>query len=141
MPQSNVLRGSIDDLNRPYVKLTIAGFAEPLTAFIDTGFNGSLIVDRDQAQRMGFETTSQHYVSAVLASHRPEVFLLSRGRITWFGEQVFLSALVIQESDHERVTRRRRKRQEEIVLGVELLFNCRLEIDFSERSVLIKRLD
>ena len=140
MPQPDSIRGSLDDLKRPFVKLSVSGFPEPATAFIDTGFNGSLIIDRYQAERMGLQITIQHSVSAVLASQQPEVFHLSRGRISWLGEEPFISPLVIRETEQERLARRRRKTQEEIILGVELLLNCKLEIDFQAKSVIVTRL-
>jgi predicted aspartyl protease len=140
LPRPEVIHGSVDDLNRPFVKLSIAGFPAPVTAFIDTGFNESLIIDEYQAQRMGLEITSQHYVNALLASQRSEVFSLSRGRISWLGEEPFISPLVILETEQERLARRRSKKEEEVVLGVELLLNCKLDIDFAARSVLIARL-
>ena len=140
MPPPDVIHGGIDHLNRPFVKLSVIGFDDPLTAFIDTGFNGSMILDEYQAERMGLEITEQHSVSAVLASQRRETFLLCRGRVTWFGQEPFISAFVISETEEERSVRRRRKREEEIVIGVELLLGCRLEIDFATRSVTITRL-
>ncbi|MGV1013502.1 MAG: hypothetical protein ACOYB4_00875 [Methyloceanibacter sp.] len=140
MPQPEVIRGGIDHLNRPYVKLNATGFTDPLTAFIDTGFNGSLILDEYQAERMGLKITNQDLVSVILASHRPETFLLCRGRIDWLGEAPFISAFVISETEEERSARRRRKREEEIVIGVELLLGCRLAIDFAARSVTVTRL-
>jgi predicted aspartyl protease len=139
LPQPDVIRGGVDHLNRPFIKLNAAGFADPLTAFIDTGFNGSMILDEYQAARMGLEITKQHSISAVLASQRHETFLLCRGRISWFGEEPFVSAFVISETEEERLARRRRKQEEEIVLGVELLLGCKLEIDFTARTVIVTR--
>jgi predicted aspartyl protease len=139
--QPDVIRGTLDDLNRPFVKLSVSGFPEPLTAFIDTGFNGSLILDQYQAEQMGLQIRSQHIVRTVLASERTEHFRLSSGRIDWLGEEPFVSPLVIWETEQERLARRRNKKDEEVVLGIELLLNCRLEIDFVARSVLITRLE
>ena len=82
MRQPDVIRGTLDDLNRPFVKLRVAGFPEPLTAFIDTGFNGSLILDQIQAEQMGLQIRSQHIVRTVLASERTEHFRLSRDALT-----------------------------------------------------------
>jgi predicted aspartyl protease len=131
----------VDDRYRPFVKLNVAGFSDPVTALIDTGFNGAMIVDEYQATQMGLQIMRQHRISAVLASQQPEIFLLCRGRISWLGEQPFISAFVILETEQERLLRRRQTREEEIVLGVELLLNCTLEIDFAARSLTIARLD
>lgn len=140
MPEPDVIRGAVDDLGRPFVKIDLPGFSEPLTAFIDTGFNGAMIGDEYQAERFGFQIHRQQEVIATLASQQTERFLLSRGRINWLGAELYISAFVILESDEARVQRRRRKRHEEIVLGVELLLGCKLEIDFRARSLLIARL-
>jgi predicted aspartyl protease len=136
LPQPELIRGGVDDLGRPFLKLDVAGFPEPVTALIDTGFNGAMIVDEYQATQMGLQISRHHRVSALLASQQSETFLLSRGRIGWLGEQPFISAFVIVETERERVVRR-----QEIVLGVELMLNCRLEIDFVARSLTISRLD
>ncbi len=140
MQRPDRIQGGIDDLNCPFVKLDLAGFSEPITAFIDTGFNGSMIVDEYQAKMMGLQISRNYPITAVLASQKPETFFLCRGRIAWLGEQPSISAFVIWETEEERLARRRRKGGEEIVLGVELLLNCRLEIDFAARSVTIARL-
>jgi predicted aspartyl protease len=136
-----VILGGVDDFNRPFVKLELIGFSEPLTAFIDTGFNGAIILDEYQAERTGFEISKLHTIRATLASEQVESFWLGQGRISWLGEEPFVSAYVLAETERQRRERRRRKRGEEIVLGVELLLNCRLEIDFPSRSVVITRLE
>jgi predicted aspartyl protease len=56
LPPPEVLEGSIDDLNQPLVRIDAPGFSNPLIAFIDTGFNGAVIVDESQAAR--FTNTS-----------------------------------------------------------------------------------
>ncbi len=132
MQRPEIVKGGVDDLNRPFVKLTAKGFLDPLTAFIDTGFNGSMILDEDQAERMGLHITRNYPIAAILASQQAETFFLCRGRIGWLGEEPFISAFVIRETAAQRIERRRRKREEEIVLGVELLLNCSLEIDFTD---------
>jgi hypothetical protein len=49
LPQHEILEGSVDDLNRPLVRIEATGFADPLVAFIDTGFNGAILIDETQA--------------------------------------------------------------------------------------------
>jgi predicted aspartyl protease len=140
LQRPDLIKGDVDVLNRPFVKLDMRGFSEPLTAFIDTGFNGAMILDEYQAERIGLRIAQHHFVETMLASQRHQAFLLCKGFVTWMGEEVFVSALVIMETEAERLVRRRPKRVEDIVLGVELLLNCRLEIDFTTRSVTIARL-
>jgi hypothetical protein len=54
LPQHESIQGSIDDLNGPLVRLELPDFPDPLVAFIDTGFNGAMIVDEAQAAKLGF---------------------------------------------------------------------------------------
>ena len=53
LPPPRILTGSIDDLNRPLVRIEARGFPDPLVAFIDTGFNGAVIIDEAQAAKWG----------------------------------------------------------------------------------------
>jgi predicted aspartyl protease len=140
LQRPELIQGGIDALNRPFVKLDIPGFSEPLTAFIDTGFNGSMILDEYQTEKIGLRIAKNHFIEAVLASQRPQTFWLCRGWISWMGREVFITALVVVETEAERLARRRPKREEDIVIGVELLLNCRLDIDFMARTVIITRL-
>jgi hypothetical protein len=34
--------GSVDDLRRPFIRIDVAGFDDPVIAFVDTGFNGAV---------------------------------------------------------------------------------------------------
>ena len=138
LPAHEFLEGSIDDLKRPLVRIEASGFSDPLVAFIDTGFNGALIVDASQAARFGFLVSSQ-YARARLASQRDEAFLLGRGRLPWLGEELPVTAYILIETPEERRFRLARKTEEEILIGTELLANCRVELDFPGRKVLITK--
>src|SRR3954462_3359627 len=81
----DIVEGSVDDLNRPLVRVELANFSDPLIAFIDTGFNGALLVDEPQAIKLGF-AIFKHRAQVRLASQREENFLLSRGKVAWLGE-------------------------------------------------------
>jgi len=135
----DVLRGSIDDWNRPLVRIAAPGFFDPLVAFIDTGFNGATIVDEIQASRLGFDVANKWYARVGLASLREEHFQLCRGTFPWFGEQVPITAFVLEETPEQRRARTARKTEEEVLIGTELLLDCRLELDFPARTVLIAR--
>jgi predicted aspartyl protease len=139
LPRREVLEGSIDDLNRPLVRIEVPGFPDPLVAFIDTGFNGAIIIDEPQAARLDFRLSHSWRTSVRLASQREEDFLLGRGAFLWFGERVFISAYVLIETPQARSARIARKTEEEILIGTELLSACRLEIDFPARRVLIEK--
>jgi predicted aspartyl protease len=138
LPRHSSLEGSVDDLGRPIVRIEAFGFSDSLVAIIDTGFNGAAIVDANQAQRLGIKTYNQ-FANARLASQREEKFLLGRGRFLWFGEEISITAFVLIETDEERRMRIARKREEEIIIGTELLEKCQVVLDFPNRRVLITK--
>jgi predicted aspartyl protease len=133
------LEGSVDDLNRPLVRIETPGFADPLVAFVDTGFNGTLLVDERQAARLGFSVAKDSITQVRLASQRKENFLLGQGSFIWLGERKTILAHVLIEAQGERRARNARKTEEEILIGTGLLSDCRLEIDFPARRVLISK--
>jgi hypothetical protein len=57
----------------------------------------------------------------------------------WLGERKTIIAYVLIETQGERRARNARKTEEEILIGTGLLSDCRLEIDFPARKVLISR--
>src|ERR1043166_3003512 len=60
LPPHEFLEGSIDDLKRPFVRIEAPGFSDPLVAFIDTGFNGAILIDEQQATTLGFQLFRQY---------------------------------------------------------------------------------
>jgi predicted aspartyl protease len=133
------LEGSVDDLNRPLVRIETPGFTDPLVAFVDTGFNGALLLDERQAARLGFSVVRNSITPVRLASQRNEDFLRGRGSFLWLGELRTITAYVMIETQGERRARNARKTEEEILIGTDLLSDCRLEIDFPARKVLISK--
>jgi predicted aspartyl protease len=131
---ADALSGSIDDLLRPFIRIDVFGFDDPVVAFIDTGFNGAVIVDEQQAERMGFVVLARQYIDVRLASLRKERFQLATGALAWFGEKRNISAFVLARSERSRTAG---SGEEEILIGTELLRDCRLQIDFPHRSVRI----
>ena len=133
------LEGSVDDLKRPLVRIETPGFTDPLVAFLDTGFNGALLIDERQAARLGFSVERDSITPVQLASQRKEDFLVGRGSFIWLGERRTIIAYVLIETQGERRARNARKTEEEILIGTGLLSDCRLEIDFPARKVLISK--
>ena len=133
------LEGSVDDRKRPLVRIETPGFTGPLIAFVDTGFNGALLLDERQAARLGFSVARSSTTPVQLASQRNENFLLGRGSFIWLGERRTIDAYVMIETQGERRARNARKTEEEILIGTDLLSDCRLEIDFPARKVLISK--
>jgi predicted aspartyl protease len=133
------LEGSVDDLNRPLVRIETPSFADPLVAFVDTGFNGALLIDETQAARLGFSVARNSATPVQLASQRSENFSLGEGSFIWLGERRTIIAHVLIETQGERRARNARKTEEEILIGTGLLSDCRLEIDFPARKVVISK--
>jgi predicted aspartyl protease len=131
------LEGSVDDLNRPLVRIETPGFTDPLVAFVDTGFNGTLLIDERQAARLGFSVAKDSITQVRLASQRKENFLVGQGIFIWLGERRTILAHVLIETQGERRARNARETEEEILIGTGLLSDCRLEIDFPARKVFI----
>jgi predicted aspartyl protease len=76
---------SVDDLNRPLVGIETPSFTDPLVAFVDTGFNGALLIDETQAVRLGFSVARNSATPVQLASQRSENFSLGQGTFIWLG--------------------------------------------------------
>jgi predicted aspartyl protease len=133
------LEGSVDDLNRPLVRIETPSFTDPLVAFVDTGFNGALLIDETQAARLGFSVMRNSATPVRLASQRDEDVMVGRGSFIWLGERRTIIAHVLIEIQGERRARNARKVEEEILIGTGLLSDCRLEIDFPARKVLISK--
>jgi hypothetical protein len=58
---------------------------------------------------------------------------------SWLGERKTILAHVLIETRGERRARNARETEEEILIGTGLLSDCRLEIDFPARKVLISK--
>jgi hypothetical protein len=74
-----------------------------------------------------------------LASQRNEDFIVGQGSFLWLGERRTITAYILIETQDERRARNARQTEEEILIGTDLLSDCRLEIDFPVRKVLISR--
>jgi predicted aspartyl protease len=137
--QAYDLEGSVDDRKRPLVRIETPGFTDPLLAFVDTGFNGALLLDEGQAARLGFSVVGDSIRPVQLASQRNEDFMVGQGSFLWLGERRTITAYILIETQDERRARNARKTEEEILIGTDLLSDCRLQIDFPARKVLISK--
>ncbi len=133
------IKGSVDDFGRPLIRIEVPGFSDPLLAVIDTGFNGAILIDGLQANKLGFKEANIRTPVELASQHEVE-FLLGRGTFPWFGENKAIWAYVLIETQEMRRARIARKKEDEILIGTELLSACRLEIDFPARKVLITKL-
>jgi hypothetical protein len=88
---------------------------------------------------LGFSVAKDSITPVRLASQRNEDFLAGQGIFIWLGERRTILAHVLIEAQGERRARNARETEEEILIGTGLLSDCRLEIDFPARKVLISR--
>jgi predicted aspartyl protease len=47
------MRGSVDGLGRPLLRLTISGRGDDIISTVDTGFNGELLMSETDARQLG----------------------------------------------------------------------------------------
>ena len=141
LQEHRILEGAVDQLNRPYVRIDVAGFTDSIIAFIDTGFNGTLIVDEVQADRMGIAVHRGQRLDVRLASQKEESFYFGRGKFSWFHEIREITAFILIGSGEQRSEGLKGKENEEVLIGTELLLDCRLEVDFVVRKVRITKSD
>jgi predicted aspartyl protease len=118
----------------------VAGFSDSVIALIDTGFNGALLIDQSQAQKMGLLVRRNQMAKVRLASEKDETFYITTGAFHWFDELKYITAYVVIETNDNRRMRRQAKENEYILLGTELLGNCRLEVDFPARVTKITKM-
>ena len=95
-----------------------------LSAIIDTGYNGEVILSKNKIQEMGLEFLGT--IDTELADGRIVELDLFRGRIKWFGriQEVAVGA----------------SRSEDALLGTLLLADCELDINFKDGWAKIEQL-
>ncbi len=83
------MKGTVDEAHRALIDVPVRSMKQqafvPLTVWIDTAFNGSLVVPRDAIERLGLRATST--TEAILADGTTielETFCLQTGMV-WLG--------------------------------------------------------
>ena len=104
----------------PFVRLKLISAMDEeieLSAIIDTGYNGEVILSENKIQEMGLEFLGT--IDTELADGRIVELDLFRGRIKWFGriQEVAVGA----------------SRSEDTLMGTLLLADCELDINFKDR--------
>jgi predicted aspartyl protease len=120
--------GSVDDLGRPVIRVEVAG-RDGFLAVVDTGFNRTLMLQHDQAVSLGFSFTGlNEYVE--LGTTSISKVQRATGQIDWLGKNVSVDAFVSMEPPvtHRPDTAR-------ALLGTELLADCLLLVDFTNKVV------
>jgi clan AA aspartic protease len=111
----------------PMVRLKLISAMEEeieLSAIIDTGYNGEVILSENKIQEMGLEFLGT--IDTELADGRIVELDLFRGRIKWFGriQEVAVGA----------------SRSDDTLLGTLLLADCELDINFKDGWAKIEQL-
>jgi clan AA aspartic protease len=111
----------------PFVRLKLISAMDEeieLSAIIDTGYNGEVILSENKIQEMGLEFLGT--IDTELADGRIVELDLFRGRIKWFGriQEVAVGA----------------SRSEDALLGTLLLADCELDINFKDGWAKIEQL-
>jgi len=133
-----VIHGTVDPLNRPYIRVEAPGNHSVLL-IVDTGFNRPLLVNRHIMYRLGLENctidTDVGPERMELGDYSQSEALVGLVRIIWFGQERLVDCLVTTQIPQ------RPPREDEPVglLGTELLLDCQLSIDFPARSLKIQR--
>lgn len=119
------MTGSVSEGLRPQVDISVypdplAKVALNLGAWIDTGFEGDLVIPEVHLHGHAFQTLGS--VPVTVASGRMERMDVFRGWISWFG--VRRMATILGGGDV-------------VLLGTDLLADRRLLVDFPKRLVTI----
>ena len=92
------LEGSVDDRKRPLVRIETPGFTDPLVAFVDTGFNGALLIDERQAARLGFSVARDSIDRYDWRASAMKISWLAEVASLWLGERKTIIAHVLIET-------------------------------------------
>jgi clan AA aspartic protease len=120
------VNGEVDNSGRAIVSLLVRASADanatPLAAWVDTAFTGDLVIPRQTIERLGLHQSAA--VTAGLADGTEVVLETYSCAIEWFGGQRIVEVV---ENDGQVP-----------LLGVGLLRDRRLEIDYRSRTVSIE---
>jgi clan AA aspartic protease len=115
------IEGYFNVRDEPVIGLDVG--ASQIEFLVDTGFNGGLIIPEQMAERLDikYDRGLEEFRTANEAT-----FLASAGsmEITWFGQAIRAPVATTEEVP-------------EAILGGKMLKDCRLIIDYSERTVTI----
>ncbi|MEM4218120.1 MAG: clan AA aspartic protease [Candidatus Methanomethylicaceae archaeon] len=116
------IEGHFDANLAPRIEVSAVG-GKMLELVVDTGFNGELMLPRRVLKELGFPYRSR--VRVELADGSIVHADVYEGTILWFGR--------------ERVVGIFATRSDEGLLGTQMLFGCRLEVDIDEDRVVLRQ--
>lgn len=120
------MNGLVDEYQRALLDILVAAneadVKVPLRAWIDTAFNGCLVIPRSEIERLGLKQAST--TQAVLADGHVVDLETYTCYLDWFGKE-YRTQIVANEGDFP-------------LLGTMLLANRTLIIDSMRKNVLLK---
>lgn len=120
------MTGQVDDNLRALIRVPVSATREgersELSAWIDTGFNGDLVIPRAQATRLGLKPSLG--VEALLADGQSRSLDTCLCFFDWFG-RTYESVVVVTDSTFP-------------LLGTRLLDGRRLTVDYRTKSVRVQ---
>jgi hypothetical protein len=124
------IHGRLDDLGFPVIELSFVGGNSPLTAVLDTGFDGEPLLYYDDLLGTGLEPTVDRVVQGRLADGSEATLLGAPLVLDWFGERRSVRADLVPAI---------RPTSARPLIGCRLLRDSRLEIDFPRGTILVSR--
>ena len=119
------MNGHVDETLRALIRIRIAGIRQEefseIWAWVDTAFNGSLVIPRSKAEEL--RLTMESSAEAILADGRKVELETFACRIEWFGT-IYDTQVVLNDSEYA-------------LLGTTLLAGRRLEVDYAARTMSI----
>jgi len=119
------VNGIVDESMRALLDVSVAadkaGQKQVLRAWIDTAFNGRLVIPRQQIERLGLKQAST--TQAILADGHPVDLETFTCHVEWFGD-VYRTQVVANDGEFA-------------LLGTVLLADRKLTIDYKTKTVVL----
>jgi len=123
------------------LRLFFYGVGRHIPMMIDTGFTMEVLMDRKAAETAQLVSTDT-IRSGVLASGRLQLFKVYQGEVEWFGQrkQVEVDVPIHEENDARNESYILGAAEAAPVIGTKLLSFTRLEINFVDQTLTVKKL-
>ena len=126
----SVMDGRLDERGMPVLDVAVLPHASRITALIDTGFDGELLVYHDQLRAIGVDVVFDRAEQLRLADGSEVTLLGSTLTIDWHGEPRRVNLDVVPTKAPQRAR---------ALLGCRLLRDSQLHIDFPAGTIRISR--
>lgn len=122
-----MIKGYIDTIGRPMVDIVVMGSENkiPLSAIVDTGFDGDLCLPVEVAIRLGLKLVDMTFVELADGSIKKELVFV--GKVKWCDEVKKVDVFLTQSDD--------------ALIGTGLLNDSELKIGFLSRDLVIQKED